>query len=199
MFSCCSAPWEASLHRFQMAPRLPLVLMPLAWIGICGCWNFVRIQGDVVSLTREWKVRVDYNPTDVDSLRASYRRSDSSLTPDFFNFPTNLPPYDTQQGGPAQAFTTVWNHTFNVNTMNQLRFSYQISTSAFLPRRLLWQVLWLILQGLPSPTPGCLASVFQREFRSSVVTSLTDPGCAYLHRGPPPIYLWRRHRLAAGR
>jgi outer membrane receptor protein involved in Fe transport len=101
--------------------------------GSVDVGDFVRSQGSIVSLTREWETRVDYNPTDVDSLRASYRRSDSSLTPDFFNFPTNLPPYDTQQGGPAQAFTTVWNHTFNVNTMNQLRFSYSNIDFSFSP------------------------------------------------------------------
>jgi outer membrane receptor protein involved in Fe transport len=101
--------------------------------GSVDVGDFVRSQGDVVSLTREWEVRVDYNPTDVDSLRASYRRSDSSLTPDFFNFPTNLPPYDTQQGGPAQAFTAMWNHTFNARVLNELRFSYSNIDFSFSP------------------------------------------------------------------
>ncbi|HKI13260.1 MAG TPA: carboxypeptidase regulatory-like domain-containing protein [Candidatus Acidoferrum sp.] len=86
--------------------------------------NFVRSQGDVVALTREWEIRMDYNPTSVDSLRVSYRRTDGSFAPDFFNNPGTLPPYDTQQGGPAQAFTAMWGHTFSNRAINELRFSY---------------------------------------------------------------------------
>lgn len=92
--------------------------------GSVDVGDFTRSQGSVVGLTREWEVRVDYNPTSVDSLRGSYRRSDSSLSPDFFSVPTALPPFDTQQGGPAQAFTGVWSHTFSPRALNELRFSY---------------------------------------------------------------------------
>ena len=92
--------------------------------GSVDVGDFTRSQGSVVGLTREWEVRVDYNPTSVDSLRGSYRRADSSLSPDFFNVPTALPPFDTQQGGPAQAFTGVWSHTFSPRALNELRFSY---------------------------------------------------------------------------
>ena len=56
-----------------------------------------------VALTREWRVRLDWNATAADTLNASYRRSDSALTPDFFNNPGTLPPFDTLQGGPAQS------------------------------------------------------------------------------------------------
>ena len=77
-----------------------------------------------VSLTREWRVRVDWNATAADTLNASYRRSDASLTPDFFNNPGTLPPFDTLQGGPAQAFTGNWVHTFSQRAVNELRFSY---------------------------------------------------------------------------
>lgn len=111
----------------------PIPLGPNGADGSVDVGNFTRSQGDVVSLTREWEVRMDYNPTSVDSLRASYRRSDSSLTPDFFNFPTNLPPYDTQQGGPAQAFTTQWSHTFTPRALNELRFSYSNIDFSFAP------------------------------------------------------------------
>jgi outer membrane receptor protein involved in Fe transport len=101
--------------------------------GSVDVGDFIRSQGDVVSLNREWEVRVDYNPTAVDNLRGSYRRTDSSLSPDFFNFPTNLPPYDTQQGGPAQAFTGVWNHTVSARALNELRFSYSNIDFSFAP------------------------------------------------------------------
>ncbi len=95
--------------------------------------DFTRSQGSIVSLTREWEVRLDYNPTSVDSLRGSYRRTDSSLSPDFFNFPTNLPPFDTQQGGPAQAFAGQWSHTFSPKVLNELRFSYSNIDFSFAP------------------------------------------------------------------
>jgi len=77
-----------------------------------------------VNKTREWRVRLDWNATTTDTLFASYRRSDGSLTPDFFNNPGTLPPFDTQQGGPAQAFTGNWNHTFSSRALNEFRFSY---------------------------------------------------------------------------
>lgn len=101
--------------------------------GTLDVGSFTRSQGDVVSLDREWETRVDYNPTAVDTLRASFRRVDNSLLPDFFNFPTNLPPYDTQQGGPAQAFTTMWGHTFSAKVLNELRFSYSNIDFSFAP------------------------------------------------------------------
>ena len=94
---------------------------------------FTRSQGSVVSLNREWEIRVDFNPTQVDTLRGSYRRTDGSFAPDFFNFPQNLPPYDTQQGGPAQAFTGEWDHTFSSRALNELRFSYSNIDFSFAP------------------------------------------------------------------
>jgi outer membrane receptor protein involved in Fe transport len=86
--------------------------------------TFQRSGGAEVGLSREWRVRLDWNATPTDTLFVSYRRGDSSLTPDFFNNPGTLPPFDTQQGGPAQAFTGNWNHTFTPRAVNELRFSY---------------------------------------------------------------------------
>ena len=85
---------------------------------------FQRAGGAEVGLSREWRVRVDWNATPTDTLFASFRRGDSSLTPDFFNNPGTLPPFDTQQGGPAQAFTGAWTHTFSPQAVNEFRFSY---------------------------------------------------------------------------
>jgi outer membrane receptor protein involved in Fe transport len=85
---------------------------------------FQRSGGAEVGLSREWRLRLDWNATAADTLFASFRRGDSSLTPDFFNNPGTLPPFDTQQGGPAQAFTGNWTHTFTPRAVNELRFSY---------------------------------------------------------------------------
>jgi hypothetical protein len=86
--------------------------------------TFQRSGISEVGLTREWRTRLDWNATASDALYASYRRSDGSLTPDFFNNPGTLPPFDTNQGGPAQAFTASWNHTFSAKAVNEFRFSY---------------------------------------------------------------------------
>lgn len=101
--------------------------------GSVDLGTFTRSQGDVINLTREWEVRMDFNPTSVDSLRGSYRRADNSFAPDFFNFPRNLPTYDTQQGGPAQAFTGIWAHTFSTRAVNEFRFSYSNIDFSFAP------------------------------------------------------------------
>jgi len=95
--------------------------------------TFERSGISSAGLTREWRVRVDWNATNSDNLYASYRRSDSSLTPDFFTNNTSLPPFDTQQGGPAQAFTASWNHTFSSKALNELRFSYSNINFSFAP------------------------------------------------------------------
>jgi outer membrane receptor protein involved in Fe transport len=85
---------------------------------------FQRSGGAEVGLSREWRVRLDWNATSSDTMSVSFRRGDSSLTPDFFNNPGTLPPFDTQQGGPAQAFTGNWTHTFTPRAVNEFRFSY---------------------------------------------------------------------------
>jgi len=95
--------------------------------------TFERSGISSAGLTREWRVRVDWNATSSDALYASYRRSDSSLTPDFFTNNSSLPPFDTQQGGPAQAFTASWNHTFSSRALNELRFSYSNISFSFAP------------------------------------------------------------------
>jgi hypothetical protein len=72
---------------------------------------------------QEW-IRVDWNASDKDVVSARYIRDDFSLTPDFFNFPGSLPPYDAQQGGPSQTFGATWSHTFSPRVVNELRASY---------------------------------------------------------------------------
>jgi outer membrane receptor protein involved in Fe transport len=77
-----------------------------------------------IALNREWRVRLDWNATPSDSINASYRRADFGVNLDFFNNPGTLPPFDTQQSGPSQAFTVNWTHTFSPQALNEFRFSY---------------------------------------------------------------------------
>jgi outer membrane receptor protein involved in Fe transport len=77
-----------------------------------------------ISNDRQWDVRVDFTPTDKDSLMGRYYRDDGSLTPDLFNFPRQLSPFDSQQGGPSQSFAGGWTHTISSKALNELRVSY---------------------------------------------------------------------------
>lgn len=73
---------------------------------------------------RQWDVRVDFNATEKDTLMARYYRDDSSLSPDLFNFPRSLTPFDSLQGGPSQSFAGGWTHTISNRAVNELRASY---------------------------------------------------------------------------
>ncbi len=82
---------------------------------------------------RQWDVRVDFTPSDKDSIMARYFRDDSALTPDLFNFPRQLQPFDSQQGGPSQSFAGGWTHSFSSKAVNELRVSYTNIGFAFGP------------------------------------------------------------------
>jgi len=77
-----------------------------------------------VANDRQWDVRLDYNATDKDMLTARYYRDDSSLSPDLFNFPNQLQPFDSLQGGPSQSVAVMWTHTISTKALNELRASY---------------------------------------------------------------------------
>ena len=91
-------------------------------------------RGDTgASLGREWTGRVDYNPGPNDNVFVRYTDSQSSLSPDLFANPGALPSQDTFQGGPSRILGTMWAHTFNPHTVNELRFSAQQIDFSFSP------------------------------------------------------------------
>jgi carboxypeptidase family protein/TonB-dependent receptor-like protein len=73
---------------------------------------------------RQWDIRLDFNATDKDMLTARYYRDDGSLSPDLFNFPNQLQPFDSLQGGPSQSIAVMWTHTISTRALNELRASY---------------------------------------------------------------------------
>jgi outer membrane receptor protein involved in Fe transport len=81
--------------------------------------GIAEVQND-----RQWDIRLDYSATDKDLLTARYFRDDSSLSPDLFNFPDQLQPFDSLQGGPSQSIAVMWTHTVSTKAVNELRGSY---------------------------------------------------------------------------
>ncbi len=96
--------------------------------GIVQRTGIAEVQND-----RQWDVRVDFIASERDTLTARYYRDDSSLSPDLFNFPNSLVPFDSQQGGPSQSAAAFWTHTISTKAVNELRVSYTNINFAFAP------------------------------------------------------------------
>jgi len=85
------------------------------------------------SNARTENVKVDWIAAEKDSFSARYIRSDAALTPDLFNFPSQLQPFDSQQGGPSQTIGTTWVHTFSARAVNEFRASFTEINFSFGP------------------------------------------------------------------
>jgi hypothetical protein len=72
----------------------------------------------------QWTVKIDFVPRSTDTISARYIRDVTSLTPDFFNFPTSLPGLDPQQSGTAENMGFTWTHILNPKAVNEFRASY---------------------------------------------------------------------------
>jgi outer membrane receptor protein involved in Fe transport len=96
--------------------------------GIVQRNGIAEVQND-----RQWDVRVDFIASERDTLTARYYRDDNSLTPDLFNFPNSLAPFDSQQGGPSQSAAAFWTHTISTKAVNELRVSYTNINFTFAP------------------------------------------------------------------
>jgi outer membrane receptor protein involved in Fe transport len=72
----------------------------------------------------QYSFKVDYLPSQRDVVAVRYLHDYNSVSPDFFNNPTSLPGFDTNQGGPSQNLGGSWTHTFSPNMVNEFRSSY---------------------------------------------------------------------------
>lgn len=72
----------------------------------------------------QWTVKIDFVPRAEDTISGRYIRDVSSLSPDFFNFPTSLPGLDPQQGGTAENMGLTWTHILSSRAVNEFRASY---------------------------------------------------------------------------
>lgn len=96
--------------------------------------GFVQRSGiSAASNARSENVKADWLAGEKDSFSARYIRNDSSLTPDLFNFPGQLQPFDSQQGGPSQTIGTTWVHTFSPRAVNEFRASFTEISFSFSP------------------------------------------------------------------
>lgn len=71
----------------------------------------------------QWTYRVDWLPRPSDTIYIRYLHDNTLLTPDFFNNPTALPGFDTDQGGTSEQFGGNWIHVFNDRLLNEFRVS----------------------------------------------------------------------------
>ena len=118
--------------------------------------SILRGDTSIVSNSLQWSFRVDYVVSDHDQLTARYIHSRSTLSPDFFNNPEELPNFETQQGGPAYNFHGSWVHTVSSRILNELRFSYGNIQFEF------------------GPTAATLANPIGTHF-TVVLTDITNP------------------------
>jgi outer membrane receptor protein involved in Fe transport len=107
------------------------------------------------SNARTENVKVDWIAAEKDSFSARYIRSDAALTPDLFNFPGQLQPFDSQQGGPSQTIGATWVHTFSPRAVNELRASFTEINFSFGPTpatagNLLFSHAAISISGLPT-------------------------------------------------
>jgi hypothetical protein len=79
----------------------------------------------------QWTYRVDWLPRPSDTLYIRYLHDRSLLTPDFFNNPTSLPGFDTNQGGTSEQFGGNWIHVFGPRLLNEFRVSETRTNFAF--------------------------------------------------------------------
>jgi hypothetical protein len=79
----------------------------------------------------QWTYRVDWLPRPSDTIYIRYLHDRSLLTPDFFNNPTALPGFDTQQGGSSEQFGGNWIHVFGPRLLNEFRVSETRTNFAF--------------------------------------------------------------------
>jgi Carboxypeptidase regulatory-like domain/TonB dependent receptor len=116
---------QNSLSTVDIGPRNGCPAASLAANGDCLVETGLtqRTPPPQTNPDTQWTYRIDFVPRAADTISARYIHDRSSLTPDFFNFPTSLPGLDAQQGGPAENFGITWTHTISPTAVNEFRAS----------------------------------------------------------------------------
>jgi hypothetical protein len=72
----------------------------------------------------QYVTKLDYLPTQSDSLSLRYIHNYGARNPDFLNNPAALPGFESMQSGPSENLGATWTHTFNPTTVNEVRASW---------------------------------------------------------------------------
>lgn len=97
-----------------------------------GLFNRTGVPKDYNS--PEFDAKGDYNITRNDTLNLRYIRNSFSAPYDFFNYPNNLPGFDSEQNGVWQNAGITYTHIFSPTLLNEVRISYGRMGLSFLPR-----------------------------------------------------------------
>jgi outer membrane receptor protein involved in Fe transport len=71
----------------------------------------------------QWTTKVDYQATAKDHLSGRFIHDYNFLSPDWFNFASQLPGFDAYQGGPAEQAGFDYTHLFSPTVLNEFRAS----------------------------------------------------------------------------
>jgi hypothetical protein len=82
----------------------------------------------------EFDAKGDYIITNNDTLNLRYIRTSFATPYDFFNFPNNLPGFDSDKSGAWQNAGVTYTHIFSPSVLNEVRVSYGRMGLSFLPR-----------------------------------------------------------------
>ena len=81
----------------------------------------------------QWTTRVDYQATAKDHISGRFLHDYNVLSPDWFNFASQLPGFDSYQGGPAEQGGGEYTHIFSPTMINEFRASITRINFAFAP------------------------------------------------------------------
>jgi hypothetical protein len=119
------------------APRpIPLGLDPVTGVdrGAVQVGLFNRTGVPLEYDSPEFDAKGDYIVTRNDTLNLRYVRTSFNTPYDFFNFPNNLPGFDSEQSGVWQNAGITYTHIFSPALLNEVRVSYGRMGFSLLPR-----------------------------------------------------------------
>jgi outer membrane receptor protein involved in Fe transport len=81
----------------------------------------------------QYTFKIDYQATEKDHLSGRFLHDYNVISPDWFNFASQLPGFDSDQGGPAEQGGGEYTHIFSSTLINEFRISATRINFAFAP------------------------------------------------------------------
>lgn len=85
--------------------------------------NYRRPSAASQQTDTQWTAKVDYLARQNDHISGRFLHDYDFLAPDWFNFPSQLPGFDSYQGGPAEQGGLNYVHIFSPAMLNEFRWS----------------------------------------------------------------------------